>query len=222
MLFDLRGKRRRTVQVTYAALAFLMAAGLVAFGIGSDTSGGLSDIFTGGGGGKSTANKTVEKRIEAAEKRLAANPRDQAALATIVRSRYSLASLDTNQQTGKFGANGKKELTKAAAAWERYLEANPKKADPSLAAVMLNTFGKNGLNRPSDAAATAEIIADTRNDAQAYIRLAACSTVAGQTRKATLAGDKAVALAPKGQAKAVKQYIEQAKAAKTAPTLCSQ
>ena len=221
MLFDLKGKRRRTVQVTYAALAFLMAAGLVAFGIGSNNSGGLSDIFSGGGG-ESTANKTVENRIKAAEKRLAANPRDQVAMTTIVRSHYSLASLDTDQRTGKFGGDGKKELTKAAAAWQRYLATEPKKPDASLAAVMLNAFGKNGLNRPPDAAATAEIIADTRKDAQAYIRLSACSTVAGQTRKATLAGDKAIALAPKAQAKAVKQYITQAKSAQSAPQLCSQ
>src|SRR5947199_98004 len=55
MLFDLKGKRRRTVQITYVGLAFLMAAGLVGAGIGSGTSGGLFDLF-GGGSGKSTAN----------------------------------------------------------------------------------------------------------------------------------------------------------------------
>jgi len=74
MLFDLKGKRRRTVQVTYVGLAFLMAAGLIGAGIGSGTSGGIFDLF-GGGSGKSTANKTVEKRITVAERALQINPR---------------------------------------------------------------------------------------------------------------------------------------------------
>ena len=220
MLFDLKGKRRRTVQATYVALAFLMVVGLVGAGVGSGVSGGVFDLFSGGSG-KSTANKTVENRIKAAQRTLVADPRNQTALTTIVRSHYELASVDTNQQTGKFGANGKKELALAAVAWQRYVGV-VKKPDPSLAAVMLNAFGKNGLNRPANAAAVAEIIATSRNDAQSYIRLTACATLAGQTRKATLAGQQAVALAPKGQAKAVQQYIQQSKTTSAAGALCSQ
>jgi uncharacterized protein YciW len=87
---------------------------------------------------------------------------------------------------------------------------------------MLNAFGKNGLNRPAAAADTAEIVATSRNDAQSYIRLTACATVAKQTRKATLAASKATRLAPKGQEKAVKQYIQQAQAPTSAAGLCSQ
>jgi hypothetical protein len=221
MLFDLKGKRRRTVQATYVALAFLMVIGLVGAGVGSGVSGGVFDLFSGGSG-KSTANKTVENRIKAAQAKLRLNPRDPVALATIVRSHYELASVDTNQRTGKFGPDGKKELALAATAWQRYVSANPKKPDASLAAVMLNAFGANGLNRPANAAAVAEIIATTRSDAQSYIRLTACATLAKQARKATLAAQKAVALTPKGQVKAVKQYIQQAKTASTASSLCSQ
>ena len=47
MLFDLRGRgRRRTVQVIYLSLAILMGGGLVLFGIGSSSSGGLFDAFS--------------------------------------------------------------------------------------------------------------------------------------------------------------------------------
>jgi len=220
MLFDLKGKRRRTVQVTYVGLAFLMAAGLIGAGIGSGTSGGIFDLF-GGGSGKSTANKTVEKRITVAEKALQINPRNQAAMITLVRSHYTLASADANQQTGRFGKDGKKELAKASAAWQRYLAANPKKPDPSLAAVMLVAYSKVGLNQPTGAARTAEIIATDANTAAAYIRWAACSTLAGQTRKATLAGQRAIQLANKAQKAAAKQEVKAATSAATAAQYCS-
>ncbi|MEA2374873.1 MAG: hypothetical protein QOD53_1336 [Thermoleophilaceae bacterium] len=220
MLFDLKGKRRRTVQATYVALAFLMVIGLVGAGVGSGVSGGVFDLFSGGSG-KSTADKTVQKRIDAAQKRLLVNPKDQAAMVTLVRSHYSLASLDTNQKTGAFGKDGKAELLKASAAWQRYLASSPKKPDASLAAVMLNAFGKGGLNKPPDVAGAAEIIALSRNDAQAYLRLAGCATLAGQSRKATLAGQRAIALAPKDQLKAVKGFVTEAKVASTAPKYCS-
>ena len=221
MLFDLKGKRRRTVQATYVALAFLMVVGLVGAGVGSGVSGGVFDLFSGGSG-SSTADKTVQKRIDAAEKRLKLNPHDQAALVIIVRSHYSLASLDTNQNTGVFGKDGKAELVKTAAAWQRYLALNPKNPDPSLASVMLNAFGKGGLNKPADVASAAEIIALSRKDAQSYLRLEGCATLASQTRKATLAGQKAIALATKDQLKAVKGFVAEAKTATTAPKYCGQ
>jgi len=220
MLFDLKGKRRRTVQVTYVGLAFLMAAGLIGAGIGSGTSGGIFDLF-GGGSGKSTANKTVEKQIAVAERALRINPKNQTAMITLVRSHYTLASADANQQTGQFGKDGKKELAKASAAWERYLAASPKKPDPSLAAVMLVAYSKVGLNQPAGAARTAEIIAGDANTAAAYIRLTGCATLAGQTRKATLAGQKAIQLANKAQKAAAKQELKGATSAATAGQYCS-
>src|SRR4051794_41954297 len=64
MLFDLRGGgRRRTVQIVYIALAVIMGAGLVLFGIGGAVSGGLVDAITnGGGGGPATNAGTHQKR----------------------------------------------------------------------------------------------------------------------------------------------------------------
>src|SRR2546425_8344208 len=169
MLFDLKGKRRRTIQITYAGLALLMAVGLIGAGVGSGTSGGIFDLF-GGGSGHSNANKLVTNRIKAAERRLRLNPRDQAALVTLVRAHYDLATADSNQRTGVFGKDGRKELALAAASWKRYLATNPKKSDASLASAMLGAFGVRGLNRPADAATAAEIVASAQNSAQAYIR----------------------------------------------------
>jgi len=140
---------------------------------------------------------------------------------TLVRSHYTLASADANQTTGQFGKDGKKELAKASAVWQRYLAVNPKKADPSLAAVMLVAYSKVGLNQPTGAARTAEIIATDANTAAAYIRWAACSTLAGQTRKATLAGQRAIQLANKAQKAAAKQEVKGATSAATAAQYCS-
>src|SRR4051812_44968821 len=131
MIFDLRGKRRRTVQATYLALAILMGAGLVFFGIGSSVSGGLSDLFRGGGGDANSATKTVKKKIVADEKKLEANPDDSAALADLVRNHYQLAST-TADTSGTFSSSGLGELQKAADNWQHYLSVT-KKPDKDLA-----------------------------------------------------------------------------------------
>src|SRR3954466_9519606 len=98
MLFDLKGRRRRVVQVTYVGLAVLMGGGLVLSGIGSSASGGLLDALVGGGGGssKDDARKPYNNQIKAAKARLRVNPKDRAALATLVRAHFGLASLETD------------------------------------------------------------------------------------------------------------------------------
>src|SRR4051794_5297565 len=100
MLFDLKGKRRRTVQGVYLTLAILMGAGLVLFGIGSSVNGGLSDLFNGGGG-SNQADKTIQKRIDTAEKQLQANPKNAVALGAVIRGHYQLATAHADQQTGQ-------------------------------------------------------------------------------------------------------------------------
>ena len=67
MLFDLRGRgRRNTIKVIYVFLAFLMGGGLVFFGIGGATSGGLFDVFNNSSGGADTGQKRFEKLESAA------------------------------------------------------------------------------------------------------------------------------------------------------------
>src|SRR3989442_11281142 len=104
MLFDLRGRRRRAVQATYLTLALLMGGGLVLFGIGGNTSGGLFDAFKNdvrqGGGGT-----TFEKRIKTAQARATANPKDAAAWAALAKLRYQQAgAVGYDQNTGQFTA----------------------------------------------------------------------------------------------------------------------
>src|SRR4051812_2670122 len=130
MLFDLKGKRRRVVQGVYLMLAILLGAGLVLFGIGSSVNGGLSDLFSGGGG-SNTADKTIQKKIDTAEKQLQTNPKSEAALAAVIRGHYQLATANADPNTGQFSSDARDDLTQAPPAWQGYLATNPEKPNPS-------------------------------------------------------------------------------------------
>jgi hypothetical protein len=204
MLFDLRGKRRRTVQVTYVALAFLMGGGLVFFGIGGGASGGLLDAFKGGGGGN--ANSLTQKRIDRNEKAVRRNPRDAAALAELVRDNFQLATAKTTSSSTGFPKDARDDLATAGKWWQRYLAA-AKKPDPSLASVALQIY--QGLNKPKQAEQAALIVAQARRDASDYLRVVQLAALAGDMRTADLATQKAVDLAPKGQKPQVRQEAKQ-------------
>lgn len=209
MLFDLQGKRRRLVQVTYLTLALLMGGGLVFFGIGGDVSGGLFDAFSenrSGGGGDSAA----EERIERAEDRLEENPRNQRALIEVVRANYQLATQEADEQTGQFNDEGLDRLRDADRAWTRYLEL-AERPDDSLAGLMVQAYSEFALNDPAKAVRAAEIVTDARPSAQAFLLLTRYAALAGQDRKADLAGRRAIELAPRDQREAVEAQVEQAK-----------
>jgi tetratricopeptide (TPR) repeat protein len=208
MLFDLSGKRRRVVQATYLVLAILLGGGLVLFGVGSgNISGGLFDAITGkDSNSNSSVNSAVSSRIKRDQKALQLNPKNQAALADLVRAHYQLATDDADPNTGAFGSDGKAELQKASSAWNRYVAVVNKPSD-SLASLMLQAYSEGGLNKADKAAEAAELIANARPSAQAYLTLTLYAAKAGQTRKAELAGLKAVDLAPKSQKKLVKKQV---------------
>jgi hypothetical protein len=222
MLFDLKGKRRRTVQGVYLMLAILMGVGLVAFGIGSGVNGGLSDLF-GGGNGSNKGDQLIQKKIDTAEKQLQTNPKNTAALAEVIRGHYQLATAQADPNTGQFTKDASDDLGEAATAWEKYVATNPKKPDLGLARVMVQAYGGLAqLNQSEQTAATrywtgaanaTELIASAKPTATNYVALVQYATLAGQTRKADLAGKKAVSLAPKKQRKSIEQQVAAAKAA---------
>jgi hypothetical protein len=221
MLFDLKGKRRRAVQGTYLMLAILMGAGLVLFGIGSSVNGGLSDLFSGGGG-SNTADKTIQKKIDTAQKQLAVNPKNTAALAEVIRGHYQLATANADPNTGQFSKDARVDLLAAASTWQRYLATKPEKPDTDLARVMVQAYTglAQGTTEQSEAstqwagaAGATELIASAQPNPTNYIALVQYATLAGQTSKADLAGKKAISLAPKKQRKAVTQQVASAKAA---------
>jgi hypothetical protein len=210
MLFDLRGRRRRAVQVTYLLLALLMGGGLVLFGIGGDVSGGLLDAFKGGGG--PSADSAFQKRIDQQEERLQTNPRNEAVLQGLVRDYYSVATSKRESGTTGFPEDAKDDLRKAGAYWQRYLAAADK-PDPDVAGYALQVYDVGGLNKPKDAQRAAAILAEAQNDAPSYLRLVSYASRAGDTRTADLATQKAVDLAPKSQRKLIKKQAEALKKA---------
>lgn len=218
MLFDLKGKRRRAVQGTYLALAIILGAGLVLFGIGSSVNGGLGDLFKGGNG-SNKANQTIQKKIDKAEKALATDPKNAPALEQVVKGHYQLATATSDPNTSEFTAASRKELLATASAWKRYEAAVPK-PQPALASTVIQAYdGLGRLDQGKDSAKTAwagaadaaEILANARPTAQNYLVLVQYASLAKQTRKADLAGKQAIKLAPKGQVKQVKQAIQQTK-----------
>jgi hypothetical protein len=206
MLFDLKGRRRHVVQVTYVGLAVLMGGGLILSGIGSNASGGLLDALVGGDNSSSNsdAQKPLNNQVKAAEAKLRTNPQDAAALATLIRAHFGLAGLEpsTDDKTGATSINDKgiAEMRKSAAAWKRYVATNPEKIDTGLAATAIQIYRVIGLPSSQEdknelVVAPARAIAEQENSADAYIRLVAVATQAGDTRTAGLAERKALTFA---------------------------
>lgn len=136
MLFDLRGKRRRLIQVVYACLAILMGGSLVLFGIGSDAPGGILDGL-GLSDGSGPSSPQYEQALDEAEERLAANPNDSEALLEVARNHYLIATLGitVDPQTGErqVSSDARESLDEAVAAWNRYLETDPRRPDAGMA-----------------------------------------------------------------------------------------
>jgi hypothetical protein len=148
----------------------------------------------------------VGKRIKRDQNALKLNPKNQTALADLVRSHYQLATDDADPNTGAFGPKGQAELRKASTAWQSYVQVADKPSD-SLAGLMLQAYGDGGLKQADKAAQAAELIANARPSAQAYLTLTRYAAKAGQTRLADLAGKKAIDLAPKAQKTLVKKQV---------------
>ena len=127
-----------------------------------------------------------------------------------MRDYYQLAVAQTGEDAG-FPDDAKDELRKAAANWKAYIGSEPAKPDASLANVALQIFDPLALNKPKDAEEAARVIAETRDDSTAYLNLVQYAALAGDTRTANLAAQKAVDLAPKDERKDVKAQAEQLK-----------
>jgi hypothetical protein len=198
MLFDLRGKgRRRTVKIVYGSLALLLGLGLVAFGVGGATSGGLFDAF--GGGGSDTS--IYSDQAEALTKKVTVDPKDEASWAALTKAQVQQASIiGYDQATQTFTAAGKAELEKGASSWQSYLALNPKKPDDRVASLMVNAYGPGGLNQPAKSAGALKVVIES---AALYSQLAVLTYLAGDKRESDIAEQRALELTPADERKLV-------------------
>jgi hypothetical protein len=211
MLFDLRGRgRRRAVQGIYLFLAILMGGGLVLFGVGGNTNGGLFDAFSSDSNNGS-ATTSYTKQIDQTQKQIDTNPKNAAAWARMA----SLRLAEGGANGGFDGdTDGLKDFRLASTAWKRYLALNPPKIDQSVARQMINVYGTSGLNQPDQAVGVMDLLIEQTEppSADLYKQYALLAIQAGQTRKGDLAIEKAVSLSPAADRKQVRSALEQLKA----------
>jgi hypothetical protein len=214
MLFDLRGRgRRRAVQAIYLSLAILMGGGLVLFGVGGATSGGLLDAFKTGSG-QTNVSDVFKKRVDAAERGVKLRPADPKAWGDLTRVRYLEASSGdgVDQVQGVFTEKGKVHLREAETAWDKYVSLTNGKPSDQIASLMVQAFSAAGLNAPDKAVAAQEdVIAKRTATGPLYATLAALAYEARQTRKADLAAKKALSLTPKDSREQMKAQLDSAR-----------
>ena len=120
MLFDLRSRRRKnTVRVIYSLLSAVMIVGLVAFGVGTGTSG----LFGGNnnsGGSNNANNSGLVTKAEAAVKK---NPDSASAWSSLFYANYANATSGSNVSgsVGELTKSGVAAMKQTANAWEKYL-----------------------------------------------------------------------------------------------------
>jgi hypothetical protein len=210
MLFDLRGRgRRRTVQGIYLSLAILMGGGLVLFGIGSATSGGLFDAISGSSGGQS-ATAGIDKRIKVAVAATRAHPKDPAPWATLAALRFQRAGIDEITSTGQYTDKGLARLRLASAAWERHLALDPAHPSVRTARFMVQAYEAGALNELDKAVRAKQIItaATQPPTSNAFAQLAELAYRAKDIRTADLAAGRAIELAAPKDRKALKAALD--------------
>ena len=207
MLFDLRGKRRRLIQVVYLFLAVAFAGSSIIFFVGSGiNAGSLFDIL-GQDGGSSSFDDEVKRY----EKKLVQNPKNKAALLGLARAQFNAATSGDNfdQQNGLFTEGAVEPLKESTKAWERYLKLDPKKLSMEVANLEVRAY--DGLQEYEMAADTQEVILETRPSSGGYGQLAKYAYLAKQTKKGDLAAERAIELAKKSEKKAVERQLDRMK-----------
>jgi hypothetical protein len=214
MLFDLRSRgRRSTVRVIYLFLAITMVVGLVGLGIGTGNTGGLLNAGTNsgsGGNGSQLAEREVKSALEAVRKHPTA-----ANWAALLEARWTAAGSGSNYNTAKstYTASGRRELERAAAAWQKYLVASGYKPQLQYAILAAGVYQNiSQWAQEADAWNYAAQAAPPAEQLKPYLCLALSAYAANETTKGNLAAAKAVQLTPKLQRFTQKSTLQSAAA----------
>jgi tetratricopeptide (TPR) repeat protein len=209
MLFDLKGKRKRVVQVTYLGLAILFGGSLVLFGTGSSVSGGLIDAITGNNTGSDTS--AFQDQVDRTRKAVRANPKSEQAWLDLTRAEFNLAASPegSDASSGQLTDKGQTAVLETINAWERYLKLKPKKPDAATAQFAAIAYG--ATQDYGKAVKTQEIAAKSRPSASSYFQLAQLAYSGGKVEQGDTAAAEAIRRTPKDLRNSVRAQVKDAK-----------
>ncbi len=192
MLFDLRGRRRRSVvKVVYAVLAVLMGLSLFLVVGGLN----LSELFNGGGG-TSEASKQFEEQAVRIERKLKKDPENPDLLVSLTRTQVNAGnSLYEGTAPGEERVatpEALNQLRQASDTWSEYLKVT-KEPNLGLAQLMSGTLFvlaqfANSLPESKEnleaAAAAQKLLADERPNLNSLTTLAFYYAILGRNKEA--------------------------------------
>jgi tetratricopeptide (TPR) repeat protein len=211
MLFDVRGRRKRVIQVVYAALAVLMALSLLTV-VGPVSFGDL-----GLGGSTDDGSDVYDEQAQRIERQLARDPRNEELLVQLTRARYNAGNtgIERDPTTGETSISEEAlaDFDAAGDAWIRYLKLNPQDPSASVAqlastALLYSSTLADLDTRVRSAAEAQAIVAEARPSANSYLTLAQYYFLAGDVQAGRQAGEKARQEAPAQQRQFVDQQVE--------------
>jgi hypothetical protein len=211
MLFDIRGKRKRVVQVVYAALAALFLVGFVGFGIGvgGGPGGVLDAIGLGNNGGGGSVSPQFDDAINKATAKLQKNPNDTQALLRLAENEFFKAKtgITQDQTTGQISVStdAHTDLGNSADAWQKYLNVNKGKPNATVAAEMVQDYIY--LNDVKGAITAQRIVANDQPNANTLGQLAAFQYASGDISGGDATRQEALAKAPKAQRKTLESSL---------------
>ena len=162
--------------------------------------------------GDTDAVQRLTTQVQNADAKTKANASDVAAWAALAQARVRLAQVGDNfdNAANDYTAEGRRQLTAAGTAWDKYVALNPPKPDERLARSMTQAF--IAIEQPDKAVTAQEMITEIEPAANTFTNLSLLAYQAGQTRKGDLAAAKAVELTEdKDDKKELKEQLEQAK-----------
>jgi len=209
MLFDLKGRRKRVVQVSYVGLAILFGGSLVLFGTGSSVSGGLIDAITGNNSSSSTS--AFQDQVNRTQKAVRLNPKSQQAWLDLTRAQFNLAASPdgSDANTGQLTSKGQQAVLATIDAWERYLKLRPRKPDAGAAQFAALAYG--ATQDYKSAVKTQALAARARPSANSYYQLAQFAYAGGDVSKGDRAAAEAIRRTPKDLRNSVRAQVKDIK-----------
>ena len=216
MLFDLgSGKRKTVVRVVYGTLAVVFLIGFVGFGVGvGGGPGGIFDALGLGNGNSSggSVSSQFDSQIAGAQKRLAADPKDEQALLRLAKYQYEKGQAELSVDSSGNPVvtdTSQTDLGKSIDAWERYLKVAGSHPNVAVAQQVVAAYAL--LNDPAGAARTQAFIAADQPSANSYGTLAVYRYANFDFTDGEAAAKKAISEASKSDKKSIQQTLDQYK-----------